>query len=154
MDRGRRKSEYAPRSKHADGGKGVREWGAGIDCRGRVPAVGTSAPLQKHGPPSSATVLRPFLARLRRHFVPKIDVMMRPRADYATNHCYEGFYNPYEVKESTFTARAAAGLVKVAGSDVRSVPLPADSAPFGEHPEYVGAMIALGVWPASASLRR
>ncbi|HEY2028871.1 MAG TPA: hypothetical protein VGH20_06650 [Myxococcales bacterium] len=129
--------------------------------------------------------------------------MMRPRADYAANHCYEGFYNPYEiahpdsaglsqsfvlckdpenpddataffiglrartskydsldeqrkVQEIAFTARTLPGLVevKIAGDNPRTVALPVDSAPFGEHPEYVGAMVALGVWPVSARLTR
>jgi hypothetical protein len=123
--------------------------------------------------------------------------MMRPRADYAASHCYEGFYNAYEiahpeypggppqgfllcknpeasdagafligirsgtdqqqkVRKILFTARAVAGAaeIEVAGRDARKVALPADAPLFAEHPEYVGAMVAFGVWTASANLAR
>jgi hypothetical protein len=100
--------------------------------------------------------------------------MMRPRADYAASHCYEGFYNAYEIahpffigvrsgtaqqpkaRKIFFTARAEADAaeIEVAGGDARKVALPADAPLFAEHPEYVGAMVAFGIWTASANLTR
>lgn len=127
---------------------------------------------------------------------------MRPRADYAVNHCYEGAYNAVDAghpnlqelsqvlfvlckdpesandanaffigikpgstqdepseqqqaeREILFTAHAVAGAVevKIVRGETRTVLLPPDFAIFAEHPEYAGALVALGIWTADVKL--
>jgi hypothetical protein len=59
-----------------------------------------------------------------------------------------------EIQQFQFTARLAANdstEVKVAGTSVRSLRLPPDAVPFRDHPQYVGAMVVLGVLPSGAT---
>jgi hypothetical protein len=63
------------------------------------------------------------------------------------------------IKQFQFTVRVvAAGATDVAidQGDVRRISLPPDAQPFHEHPEFVGAMVTLGVLPPdmAGELRR
>jgi len=55
------------------------------------------------------------------------------------------------IKEFQFTARVAASSteVHVAGADPRRLRLPDDAGVFREHPEFIGALIALDILPSS-----
>jgi hypothetical protein len=57
-----------------------------------------------------------------------------------------------EVKQLPFTARVAAvgsADVRLEGAESRRVHLPDDFGPFREHPELIGALVALGALPPS-----
>jgi hypothetical protein len=73
-----------------------------------------------------------------------------------TSHGFEaaGVHAKRELRQLAFTARVVAADsadVKLEGAESRRVHLPGDFGPFRDHPELIGALVALGALPPSTT---